>query len=94
MIARVSLEIALRKEFDYAIPPELAARIADAEPKLILCASCGLEPGRTVAYKPLLDEAIKLAAHKPAKVLLIDRGLSPMERVAGACGAVSVMHRA
>ena len=41
---------------------ELATRIDDAKPKVILSASCGIEPGRIVAYKPLLDEAIALAA--------------------------------
>jgi len=46
-------------------PHELATRIDDAKPKLILSASCGLEPGRVIAYKPLLDKAIELAAHKP-----------------------------
>ena len=44
---------------------ELATRIDDAEPKVILTASCGLEPGRIVEYKPLLDLAISLARHKP-----------------------------
>ncbi len=52
---------------------ELAARIADAEPKLILTASCGLEPGRTIAYKPLLDTAIDLSPHKPGAVLVLQR---------------------
>ncbi len=52
---------------------ELATRIDDAKPKLILSASCGLEPGRTVAYKPLLDEAIALARHKPAACLVLQR---------------------
>src|SRR6202000_3352261 len=46
-------------------PKELATRIEDAAPKLILSASCGIEPGRIVAYKPLLDEAIKFAIIKP-----------------------------
>ena len=41
--------------------PELAARIADARPKLVISASCGIEPGRVVAYKPLLDQAIALS---------------------------------
>ena len=45
---------------------ELATRIDDAKPKVILSASCGIEPGRVVTYKPLLDEAIELAQHKPA----------------------------
>jgi propionyl-CoA synthetase len=52
---------------------ELATRIDDAKPKVILSASCGLEPGRIVRYKPLLDEAIKLASHKPAACLILQR---------------------
>ncbi|MFZ4410895.1 MAG: AMP-binding protein, partial [Paracraurococcus sp.] len=52
---------------------ELAARIADAKPKVILAASCGLEPGRVVAYKPLLDAAIALSPHKPDAVLVLQR---------------------
>jgi len=54
-------------------PKELATRIDDAKPKLILTASCGIEPGRIVAYKPLLDEAIKLAKSKPDGVILLQR---------------------
>ena len=60
----------------------LANRIDDAEPVLVVSADAGSRNGRIVPYKPLLDEAIRLAAHKPAKVLMIDRGLSPFERVA------------
>src|SRR5258708_30841143 len=52
---------------------ELATRIDDAQPKLILSASCGLEPGRVVQYKPLLDGAIGLAAHKPQACLVLQR---------------------
>ena len=52
---------------------ELATRIDDAKPKLILSASCGLEPGRIVKYKPLLDEAIRLAGHKPDACLILQR---------------------
>ena len=52
---------------------ELASRIEDAKPKLILTASCGIEPGRTVAYKPLLDAAIEMANAKPAAVLVWQR---------------------
>ncbi|WP_106751452.1 propionyl-CoA synthetase [Pannonibacter carbonis] len=52
---------------------ELATRIDDATPKAIICASCGLEPGRTIAYKPLVDAAIDQAAHKPDHVLVIQR---------------------
>src|SRR5262249_18340223 len=45
--------------------PELAARIDDAKPKVVLTASCGIEPVRLVAYKPLVDNAINIANHKP-----------------------------
>jgi propionyl-CoA synthetase len=52
---------------------ELATRINDAKPKLILSASCGLEPGRVIKYKPLLDAAIERAIHKPASVIIVQR---------------------
>jgi propionyl-CoA synthetase len=52
---------------------ELAARIADARPKAIISASCGLEPGRLVKYKPLLDAAIALSPHKPGACLILQR---------------------
>ncbi len=52
---------------------ELATRIDDAQPKLILSASCGIEPGRIVQYKPLLDEAIKLAGSKPKACIVLQR---------------------
>ena len=52
---------------------ELATRIVDAKPKVIVSASCGLEPGRTIAYKPLLDEAIDLSTHKPDHCILVQR---------------------
>jgi propionyl-CoA synthetase len=61
----------------------LATRIDDAKPVLIVSADAGMRGGKAVPYKPLLDEAITLAQHKPAKVLLIDRGLDPMPLVAG-----------
>jgi len=61
----------------------LASRIDDAQPTVIVSADAGSRAGKVVAYKPLLDEAIALAAHKPAKVLLVDRGLAPMPRVPG-----------
>ncbi len=61
----------------------LASRIDDAEPTLIVSADAGSRSGKVMAYKPLLDEAIALAAHKPAKVLMVDRGLAPYARVAG-----------
>ena len=52
---------------------ELATRIDDATPKAVLSASCGLEPGRIVAYKPLLDEAIEIARNKPERCLIFQR---------------------
>ena len=52
---------------------ELAKRIEDATPKAIISASCGLEPGRIVPYKPLLDAAIELSAHKPEFCLILQR---------------------
>ena len=53
--------------------PELAARIDDAKPKVVLSASCGIEVERIIAYKPLLDEAIRLAAWKPQRVVVAQR---------------------
>jgi propionyl-CoA synthetase len=61
----------------------LASRIDDAQPAVIVSADAGSRAGKVVAYKPLLDEAIGLANHKPPKVLLVDRGLAPMERTVG-----------
>ncbi len=53
--------------------PELASRIDDFKPKLILSASCGIEPTRIVPYKPLLDGAIELARHKPQTCVILQR---------------------
>jgi propionyl-CoA synthetase len=61
----------------------LATRIDDAEPVVIVSTDAGSRGGKVVPYKPLLDEAIQLAQHKPAHVLMVDRGLAPFERVAG-----------
>ena len=52
---------------------ELAARIDDATPKAIVSASCGIEPGRVIAYKPLLDAAINMAGHKPELCIVLQR---------------------
>ena len=62
---------------------ELATRIEDAKPKLIRSASCGLEPGRIVQYKPLLDEAINLSSVKPQASIILQRQQHPCELVAG-----------
>jgi propionyl-CoA synthetase len=62
---------------------ELATRIDDARPKLILSASCGIEPGRIVQYKPLLDEAITLASAKPDGCIILQRPQHGCDLVAG-----------
>ena len=62
---------------------ELAVRIDDATPTVIVSASCGVEPSRVVAYKPLLDEAIRLAAHKPAACIILQRPVQEAALVAG-----------
>ncbi len=61
----------------------LASRIDDAEPAVVVSADAGSRGGKVVAYKPLLDEAIQIAAHKPARVLMVDRGLAAFSRVEG-----------
>ena len=61
----------------------LGTRIDDAKPVLVVSADAGMRGGKAVPYKPLLDEAITLAEHKPAHVLLVDRGLDAMQLVAG-----------
>ncbi len=62
---------------------ELAVRIDDAAPKVIVSASCGVEPNRIVPYKPLLDEAIDLASHKPDSCVILQRPMQDAELVAG-----------
>src|SRR5258707_3320953 len=62
---------------------ELATRIEDAQPKLIFSASCGLEPGRIVHYKPLLDEAIRLASAKPSACIILQRQQHGCDLIAG-----------
>ncbi len=62
---------------------ELATRIDDAQPKAIVSASCGIEPGRVVAYKPLLDAAIELAGHKPATCIILQRSMESAGLIAG-----------
>jgi len=61
----------------------LASRIEDATPCLIVSADAGSRAGKVVPYKGLLDEGIRLSAHKPQAVLLVDRGLAAMEHVPG-----------
>jgi len=58
---------------------ELATRIDDAKPKAIVAASCGLEPGRTIEYKPLLDHAVELSSHKPDACIVWQRPQAPAD---------------
>ena len=62
---------------------ELAVRINHCEPKCVLAASCGIEPGRLVEYKPLLDSAIELADHKPEFCVILQREQSSADLQAG-----------
>ncbi|MDP2125012.1 MAG: propionyl-CoA synthetase [Parvibaculum sp.] len=64
-------------------PKELATRIDDATPKLIVSASCGLEPGRVLAYKPLLDKAIEMSAHKVSATIVFQREMEKAALVPG-----------
>jgi propionyl-CoA synthetase len=64
-------------------PNELAIRIDDAKPKVIVSASCGIEGKKVLAYKPLMDEAIRLAAHKPQKCVIFQRPQVQAELQAG-----------
>jgi propionyl-CoA synthetase len=62
--------------------PELATRIDDAKPKVVVSASCGIEVQKIVAYKPLLDAAIELAQHKPAHCVILQREMEPGRMIA------------
>src|SRR5699024_9565600 len=54
-------------------PRELATRVEDAKPKVIVAASCGIEPARLVEYKPIIDEALALTTHQPDAVVVLQR---------------------
>jgi len=62
---------------------ELAARIDDAKPKVVVSASCGVEVNRIIPYKPLLDEALRIARHKPQRCVVLQREMERAELVAG-----------
>lgn len=62
---------------------ELAVRIDDAAPKVIVSATCGVEPSRIVPYKPLLDDAIELAEHKPGHTVILHRPMQDAAMVEG-----------
>ena len=72
----------------------LASRIDDAEPRVIVSADAGMRSGKIIPYKVLLDEAIRLSAHPPAHVLLVDRGLSEMQTTPGRDVAYSALREA
>ncbi|HUS95319.1 MAG TPA: propionyl-CoA synthetase [Hyphomicrobiaceae bacterium] len=62
---------------------ELATRINDSQPKVIMASSCGIEPNRVIAYKPLLDKAIELSEHKPVACLIHQRPMAEASMIAG-----------
>jgi propionyl-CoA synthetase len=64
-------------------PKELATRIDDARPKIMLSASCGIEVNRVIPYKPLLDQAIDMAAHKPQRCVILQRPMETAPMVPG-----------
>ncbi len=64
-------------------PDELAVRIDDAHPKVIVTASCGIEINRVIDYKPMVDEAFKIAEHKPSHVVLLQRPQSQADMQPG-----------
>jgi propionyl-CoA synthetase len=77
MLACARLGVIHSVVFGGFAPKELATRIDDARPTVMLSASCGIEVNRVIAYKPLLDQAIDMAAHKPRRCLILQR---PMAR--------------
>ena len=70
----------------------LAARIDDARPTVIVSADAGSRGGKVIAYKPLLDDAIAMAEHKPAHVVIVERGLAPANLLGGRDVAWSGLH--
>ncbi len=62
---------------------ELAVRIDDAKPKMVVSASCGIEGARVIEYKPLLDAAIELATHKPEHCIIVQRPQAAAQMIAG-----------
>ena len=64
-------------------PNELAIRINDAEPKLVITASCGIEFDKVIEYKPLVDQAFDLASHKPSGCIVLQRPMAKAELQAG-----------
>jgi propionyl-CoA synthetase len=63
--------------------PELAVRIDDAQPKALIASSCGIEPGRVIAYKPMVDQAIEMCRHKPEFCVIFQREQAEASLVEG-----------
>jgi propionyl-CoA synthetase len=84
MLATVRLGAIHSVVFGGFAAARLAARIDDAQPKVMVTADAGMRMGKTIALKPLVDEAMKLSQHPPGRVILVDRGLDKsMSRMAG-----------
>ena len=81
MLATVRLGAIHSVVFGGFASSSLASRIDDAKPKVIVTADAGARGGKVVAYKPLLDEALRLSSHQVDHVLLVDRGLAPADRL-------------
>lgn len=75
MLACARLGVTHSVVFGGFAPNELAIRIDDCQPKVILTASSGIEVNRLIAYKPLVDEAIEISTHKPDRVIVFNRKL-------------------
>jgi len=75
-------------------PKELAARVDDAKPKVIVAASCGIEPTRIVEYKPIIDAALKIASHQPDKIVILQRDAARAELDERAVDWVELMAQA
>ena len=83
MLAAVRLGAVHSVVFGGFAAAELAVRIDDAKPRVIVSASCGIEPHRIVPYKPLLDEAIRQARHQPEKCIILQRPMARAQLVTG-----------
>ncbi|TAL18043.1 propionyl-CoA synthetase [bacterium] len=83
MLACARLGVIHSVVFGGFAPNELAIRINDAMPKLIISSSCGIEGKKVIEYKPLLDKAIELADHKPANTIILQRPMVKASMVAG-----------
>jgi propionyl-CoA synthetase len=81
MLATVRLGAIHSVVFGGFASSSLASRVDDAKPKVIVTADAGSRGGKVIAYKPLLDEALRLASHQVDHVLLVDRGLAPANRL-------------